>query len=75
MMPSEVSVRSVAGQKLQFVVLGGAWKASKILTDGQFGYGLIGEAVSLGFEYEDMELGKTSSLRKLFPQRSKPVSV
>eukprot|EP00036_Acanthoecidae_sp_10tr_P008063 CAMPEP_0182922310 /NCGR_PEP_ID=MMETSP0105_2-20130417/4717_1 /TAXON_ID=81532 ORGANISM="Acanthoeca-like sp., Strain 10tr" /NCGR_SAMPLE_ID=MMETSP0105_2 /ASSEMBLY_ACC=CAM_ASM_000205 /LENGTH=64 /DNA_ID=CAMNT_0025059915 /DNA_START=343 /DNA_END=534 /DNA_ORIENTATION=- len=32
------------GHKMQMVVKGGTWKASKILTTGPYGYGLIGEA-------------------------------
>jgi len=39
------------GQQLQLVVPSGWWKASE-LTSGEFG--LISEAVSPGFEYEDM---------------------
>lgn len=39
------------GQQLQLTVPSGWWKASELLT-GE--YGLISEAVSPGFEYEDM---------------------
>lgn len=58
----------LAGHQLQFVVKGGVWKASKITTRGIYGYGLIGEAVAPGFEYIDMQLGKTSELINQFPQ-------
>ncbi|GAB5380652.1 MAG: cupin domain-containing protein [Aliiglaciecola sp.] len=60
----------LAGHTLQFVVKGGVWKASRISTDGIYGYGLIGEAVAPGFEYEDMQLGKTSDLLADFPQHA-----
>jgi purine nucleoside permease/predicted cupin superfamily sugar epimerase len=56
------------GQQMQMMVKGGTWKASKITTTGKYGYGLIGEAVAPGFEYADMQLGKTANLIKQFPQ-------
>ena len=56
------------GHKMQMVVKGGTWKASKILTTGPYGYGLIGEAVAPGFEYIDMQLGKRTELVNQFPQ-------
>lgn len=56
------------GQKMQMLVKGGTWKASKIPQDGQYGYGLIGEAVAPGFDYADMQLGKKASLLKQFPK-------
>ena len=55
------------GQQMQMVVKGGTWKASEIPTDGKFGYGLIGEAVAPGFEYADMQLGKSAELSAQFP--------
>lgn len=55
------------GHKMQMMVKGGVWKASKISTEGTFGYGLIGEAVAPGFEYTDMQLGKTEQLLANFP--------
>ncbi|MFQ3236413.1 MAG: putative cupin superfamily sugar epimerase [Paraglaciecola sp.] len=36
-------------------VKGGTWKASHISVTGAYGYGLIGEAVSCGFPYNDMQ--------------------
>lgn len=57
-----------AGQLLQMTVPGGVWKASKVSTDGDYGYGLISEAVTPGFEYEDMALGSKTQLSGLFPQ-------
>ena len=56
------------GHQMQMMVKGGTWKASKIPANGKYGYGLIGEAVAPGFEYADMQLGKTSVLLKQFPQ-------
>jgi purine nucleoside permease/predicted cupin superfamily sugar epimerase len=58
------------GQQMQLVVKGGTWKASKIPTDGEFGYGLIGEAVAPGFEYADMQLGEVNTLSQLFPEHA-----
>ena len=54
-----------AGQQLQLTVKGGIWKASH-LPSGD--YGLVSEAVSPGFEYEDMQLGKRQQLLDTFPQ-------
>ncbi|MFT6776647.1 MAG: purine nucleoside permease/predicted cupin superfamily sugar epimerase [Paraglaciecola sp.] len=56
------------GHQMQMMVKGGTWKASKISTNGKYGYGLIGEAVAPGFEYTDMQLGKTAVLLKQFPK-------
>jgi uncharacterized protein len=53
------------GQQLQLIVRGGYWKATE-LTSGEFG--LVSEAVSPGFEYEDMELAKEKVIKNLFPQ-------
>ena len=53
------------GQIPQLTVKGGCWKASKLST-GE--YGLLSEAVSPGFEYEDMELASTAEIRRLFPE-------
>lgn len=58
------------GHKMQMVVKGGTWKASKIPTTGTYGYGLIGEAVAPGFEYADMQLGERSQLLQQYPQHS-----
>lgn len=57
-----------AAQQLQLTVPGGVWKASRLHADGPFGYGLISEAVTPGFDYRDMSLGRTSELRAAFPQ-------
>ncbi|TDG15918.1 cupin domain-containing protein [Seongchinamella unica] len=54
-----------AGQQLQLTVTGGTWKASH-LAHGD--YGLISEAVSPGFDYEDMRLGDRATLLAAFPQ-------
>lgn len=58
----------VAGQHPQMVVPGGIWKASRLPEDGQHGYALLGEAVSPGFEYKDMELADPRRLSEQFPQ-------
>ena len=56
-----------AGQQLQLVVRGGVWKASHLPTGD---YGLISEAVSPGFEYEDMTLGEREALIAQYPQHA-----
>lgn len=56
------------GECLQLVVPGGIWKASAISTRGEAGYGLIGEAVAPGFEYQDMQLADRQDLLARFPQ-------
>ncbi|WP_202405752.1 MULTISPECIES: cupin domain-containing protein [Halomonadaceae] len=55
------------GQRLQLHVAGGVWKASELL-EGPYGYGLISEAVSPGFDYDDMTLGDAETLRTQFPE-------
>ncbi len=52
------------GQQLQLVVRSGCWKASE-LKSGEFG--LISEAVSPGFDYEDMELANAPLIKDQFP--------
>ncbi|TAN67541.1 MAG: cupin domain-containing protein [Methylobacter sp.] len=52
------------GQQLQLIVRGGCWKATELET-GEFG--LISEAVSPGFEYDDMELAKEELIKNRFP--------
>ena len=53
------------GHRLQLLVKGGCWKASK-LQSGSFG--LLSEAVCPGFEYQDMQLGQRAKLLAQFPQ-------
>lgn len=53
------------GQTPQLTVEGGCWKASE-LTEGE--YGLLSEAVSPSFEYEDMELADADTIREQFPE-------
>ena len=55
------------GHKLQFAVKGGTWKASHLETGD---YGLISEAVSPGFEYADMTLGRREDMQLQFPQHA-----
>jgi predicted cupin superfamily sugar epimerase len=56
-----------AGQQLQLLVRGGIWKSSQLLS-GDAGYGLISEAVSPGFDYNDMTIGRADELSAQFPQ-------
>ena len=53
------------GQQLQLIVHGGCWKATELVS-GEFG--LISEAVSPGFDYEDMELAEAETIKNQFPQ-------
>ena len=54
-----------AGQQLQMLVPGGYWKASE-LRQGE--YGLISEAVCLGFDFNDHELADASQIQRDYPQ-------
>ncbi|MDH5710605.1 MAG: cupin domain-containing protein [Gammaproteobacteria bacterium] len=53
------------GQTPQLTVKGGCWKASE-LTEGE--YGLLSEAVSPGFEYEDMVLANINDIQRYPPK-------
>ncbi len=57
----------LSGHEYQFVVEGGVWKASELASNAIFGYGLLGEAVAPGFEYEDMQLAEREALQLDFP--------
>ncbi len=54
----------LAGESLQFVVNAGDWKVSQ-LCSGE--YGLLSEAVTPGFEYQDNEIATSDMVRRLFP--------
>lgn len=60
----------LSGQEYQFVVEGGVWKASELPTNSIFGYGLLGEAVAPGFEFQDMQLAQQNQLVAEFPQHA-----
>lgn len=59
-----------AGHELQFNVPAGVWKASQMHADGTHGFGLLGEAVAPGFEYDDMTLGLADEMLTQFPQHA-----
>lgn len=52
------------GEQMQLIVPGHYWKAT-LLTEGEFG--LLGENVAPGFEYQDNRLATPAELAKLFP--------
>ncbi len=52
------------GHQLRLVVKGGCWKASE-LEHGE--YGLLSEAVTPGFEYDDMKLADKKTIQDKFP--------
>lgn len=58
------------GQELQVIVEANVWKASR-LQNGTAEYGLIGEAVAPGFEYQDMQLAEQLALINDYPQHEK----
>ncbi|KHA73488.1 cupin [Pseudomonas chlororaphis] len=62
----------LSGHLLQLHVPGGVWKASRLL-DGEYGFGLISEAVSPGFDFADMEMGNRKKLIAAFPQHRAPI--
>lgn len=49
----------------QLTVPGGFWKASELLSGD---YGLVGEAVSPGFDYRDWEIANRDEIAKLYPE-------
>ncbi|NEP00328.1 MAG: cupin domain-containing protein [Symploca sp. SIO2E9] len=52
------------GETPQLLVPGGYWKAA-VLEEGEFG--LLGEAVAPGFDFQDMELAQSENFRQQFP--------
>ncbi len=50
------------GHKRQFLVKGGTWKASELI---QGEWGMVGEAVSPGFDYRDREIADRNALIKI----------
>ena len=52
------------GEQLQATVPGGYWKATELI---QGEYGLLSEAVSPGFDYEDMVLATKTQMQSDFP--------
>lgn len=52
------------GEVAQLLVPGGCWKAA-VLESGEFG--LIGEAVTPGFDYRDMKIATGSYFKQQFP--------
>lgn len=53
-----------AGQTLQLLIKGGYWRAS-FLKEGEFG--LLSEAVSPGFDYNDWEMATPQKIKLQFP--------
>lgn len=53
------------GYQRQLIVAGGTWKATELI-DGD--WGLVGEAVSPGFDYRDRELAQRSQIIDLHPE-------
>ena len=53
-----------AGEVPQLLVKGGEWKASELCSGS---YGLLSEAVSPGFEYDDNEIAKPEVIHRLYP--------
>ena len=49
----------------QLTVPGGFWKASEVISGD---YGLVGEAVSPGFDYRDWDIAVRDEIAKLYPQ-------
>ncbi len=53
------------GQQLQLTVPGGFWKASQLLCDN---FGLISEAVSPGFDFDDHDMAQAEDMRTRYPE-------
>ena len=63
----------LAGQKLQFMVPGGCWKASELMAPDSVSpdaadFNLISEAVAPGFDYDDWVIAGEDDIKKLLPQ-------
>ena len=63
----------INGQQLQFPVMGGTWKTSRLL-QGEHGFGLISEAVSPGFDYADMTIADSDTLQASYPQHKELIN-
>jgi uncharacterized protein len=61
---AKLGLNFAQGEVAQLLVPGGFWKAA-VLERGEFG--LIGEAVTPGFDYRDMEIGTASYFKNSFP--------
>lgn len=60
-----------AEHEKQLHVPGGYWKASQLLTGD---YGLVGEAVSPGFDYRDWDIADREQISELYPQHAEMLS-
>jgi hypothetical protein len=54
-----------AGMNIQATVSRGTWQGAQLVRGGQ--YALLGTTVAPGFEFEDVELGRRSTLLQSFP--------
>ena len=61
---AKLGLNFAKGEVAQLLVPGGYWKAA-VLEEGEFG--LLGEAVTPGFDYRDMEIGTENYLKQQFP--------
>jgi predicted cupin superfamily sugar epimerase len=59
------------GEVPQFVIPGGTWFASEVISPGS--YSLIGCTVSPGFDFRDFELAKREELIRSFPQHNEVI--
>jgi uncharacterized protein len=55
-----------SGMKLQYVVPGGVWQGSRLISGGSFA--LLGTTMSPGFDHADYESGRRDALLAKFPQ-------
>eukprot|EP01061_Rhynchopus_euleeides_P000638 TRINITY_DN10451_c0_g1_i1.p2 TRINITY_DN10451_c0_g1~~TRINITY_DN10451_c0_g1_i1.p2 ORF type:complete len:238 (+),score=65.99 TRINITY_DN10451_c0_g1_i1:98-715(+) len=58
----------LAGERPQFVVKGGCWKATEIESPRSGEWGLLGEAVAPGWDFRDFAMGSEADLVQEFPQ-------
>ena len=61
---AKLGLNFAQGEVAQLLVPGGCWKAA-VLESGEFG--LIGEAVTPGFDYRDMEIAQADYFQTTFP--------
>lgn len=60
-----------AGEQLQYTVKAQTWFASRVKAGGD--YSLVGCTVSPGFDFEDFEMAKRSSLLEKYPQHKNEI--
>lgn len=56
-----------AGERPQVIVKAGCWKATELLPNKRYDYGLLSEAVNPGFNYADWSIATEEDIKVLLP--------